>query len=146
MRDDFRSDDGLGSDGRKRERRREAERQFADREVPLVSPAQDRTLAPAVHAWLDGELPEAALRTGTGSRDVEFWNRVGGEMERRRHMKTPAHVEAQIMAALPQTAPHVITPWLRREFVVTPASMIAAAAALVAVASIATAVILQALG
>ena len=79
-----------------------------------------RVLAPAVHAWLDGELPEASVRKGDTARDVEFWKNINVEVERRRRMQTPTYLEARIMDALPQTAPQVITPWFRREFVITP--------------------------
>ena len=68
MFDDMRHDNGLNVDGRKRERRPGAEPvgPIADREVPL-GPAEPttRVLSPAIHAWLDGELPEATVRTGT---------------------------------------------------------------------------------
>jgi hypothetical protein len=106
MLDDIRSDDGLTADGRKQRARRveNGKAGFADREVPLDQ-GGERVFAATVHAWLDGELPEAAVRKGETARDVEFWNRLTDESERRRHLRTPAHVEAQIMAALPQTAP-----------------------------------------
>jgi hypothetical protein len=98
-------------------------------------------LSPAVHAWLDGELPEASVRKGDTARDVEFWKQINVDVERRRHMHTPQYLEARIMEALPQTAPQVITPWWRREFVLTPAMAVGAAAALVVVAAAATAVV-----
>jgi hypothetical protein len=127
MVDDLRSDDGLGgSFGREHRyngpaRRDEKERPLADREVPLGSQEQGaRVLSPAVHAWLDGELPEASVRKGDTARDVEFWKNINVEVERRRRTHTPTYLEAQIMDALPQTAPQVITPWFRREFVITP--------------------------
>lgn len=114
----------------------------ADREVPL-GPA--RRTPPEVHAWLDGELPESAVRRGDMVKDVEFWNRIGDEAERRRRLKTPAYVQQRIMEALPQTRPSVITPWYRREFVVTPGAGLAIAAGLVAAVALATALILGAL-
>jgi hypothetical protein len=115
------------------------QRPVADREVPL-----DRhgSLSAAVHAWLDGELPEAAVRKGDGAKDVEFWHMIGEETARMRRMRTPPHVEARIMDALPQTAPQMITPWFRREFVVTPGVALASAAALVALTAVATALVL----
>ena len=73
------------------------ERPLTDREVPL---GQARNMAP-IHAWLDGELPESAVRTAESARDVDFWRKVTEETERRRTLKTPAYLEAQIMAALP---------------------------------------------
>jgi hypothetical protein len=146
MVDDLRSDDGLGGfDGHhhRPERRSEKERPLSDREVPLGQQEQDaRVLAPAVHAWLDGELPEAVVRKGETGRDVEFWKQMNVEVDRRRRMRTPAYLEAQIMDALPQTRPAVINKWWEREYVVTPSKAIGTAAALIAVAAAATAVIM----
>jgi hypothetical protein len=143
MFDDIRSDDGLRIDGHKRPRRSDRERPIADREVPLPPPSQ-RVLSPAVHAWLDGELPEAALRGADSEtqRDVEFWNRLNEEAERRRRMRTPAFLEQRIMEAIPRTTPQLITPWWRREFVLTPAAALGAAAALVALVAAVTALLL----
>ncbi|MDQ3698930.1 MAG: hypothetical protein M3373_13065 [Gemmatimonadota bacterium] len=95
------------------------QRPVADREVPL----KQRTSTPrAIHAWLDGDLPEAAVRRGDMARDVEFWHRVNQESEARRHLRTPAHVYDRIMQALPQTTPTIITPWWRRPFELKPAT------------------------
>jgi hypothetical protein len=141
MVDDLRSDDGLGGlDGHHpRPRRSEKERPLVDREVPLGHQEQDvRVLAPAVHAWLDGELPEASVRKGDTARDVEFWKNINVEVERRRRTHTPTYLEAQIMDALPQTAPQVITPWWRREFVITPMAAVGGAVALVVVGAAVT--------
>ena len=119
----------------------EREHPLADREVPL-----DRhgTLSAAVHAWLDGELPEAAVRKGDTAKDVEFWQMIGQETSQMRRMRTPAHVEASIMDALPHTAPQLITPWYRRELVVTPGVALGSAAALVALTAALTALLLAA--
>jgi hypothetical protein len=149
MVDDLRSDDGLsGFDGHHHRplRRSEKERTVAvDREVPLGHQENDsRVLAPAVHAWLDGELPEASVRKGDTARDVEFWKSINTEVERRRRMHTPAYLEARIMQALPQTAPALITPWYRREFVITPAAAVSAASGLMVVAAAVTAAIMAA--
>ena len=142
MVDDLRSDDGLGGfDGHhhRAPRRSEKERPLADREVPLGQQEQDaRVLAPAVHAWLDGELPEASVRKGDTARDVEFWKNINVEVERRRRTHTPTYLEAQIMDALPQTAPQVITPWWRREFVITPMAAVGGAVALLVVGAAVT--------
>src|SRR5881409_1577954 len=142
MADDLRSEDGLGGfDGHHHRpvRRSEKERPLADREVPLGHQENDsRVLAPAVHAWLDGELPEASVRKGDTARDVEFWKNINVEVDRRRRMHTPTYLEARIMEALPQTAPAVITPWFKREFVITPAAAVGAASALVVVAAMIT--------
>ena len=136
-----------GRDGHKeapqraRKTKEQEVRSVVDREVPLGQ-HEDRVLAPTVHSWLDGELPEAAVRKGDTARDVEFWRGVNDQMERARRMRTPQHVEAQIMAALPHHAPTVITPWWRREFVITPLAAVSLAAALVTVAIAATVAIL----
>jgi hypothetical protein len=149
MVDDIRSEDNLGGlDGQSRRVRREqketAPRPLTDREVPLgQQEPMGRVLAPTVHAWLDGELPEATVRKGTTARDVEFWNSVNTEAERRRRVRTPTYLEAQIMEALPQTAPAVITPWWRREFVITPMAALGAATALVATAAALTAALVR---
>ncbi|MBA3560936.1 MAG: hypothetical protein H0W30_20395 [Gemmatimonadaceae bacterium] len=108
---------------RERKNDEQVSRPVTDREVPL----KHRQTPAAVHAWLDGDLPEAAVRRGDTSRDVAFWSALNKDMETRRRMTTPAHVFDTIMAALPQTAPMVITPWWRRPFEMTP--MVAAAAA-----------------
>jgi len=146
MVDDLRSDDGLGGfDGHhhRAPRRSERERPLADREVPLGHQEHDaRVLSPAVHAWLDGELPEASVRKGETSRDVEFWKQLNVEVDRRRRMRTPTYLEAQIMEALPQTAPAVITPWYRREFVLTPAFALGTATVLVVAAAAVTAAVM----
>ena len=148
MVDDLRSDDGLGgfdSHHNRPLRRPERERPLADREVPLGHQEHDsRVLAPAVHHWLDGELPEASVRKGDTARDVEFWKNINVEVERRRRMVTPTYLEARIMSALPQSAPQLITPWYRREFVITPARAVGAATGLVAAAAAITALIIAA--
>jgi ribosomal protein L18E len=143
MVDDLRSDDGLGGfDGHHRQvRRPEKERPLSDREVPLGRQDRARVLSPAVHAWLDGELPEASVRKGDTARDVEFWKQINVEVDQRRRMRTPVYVEARIMDALPQTVPQVITPWWRREFVITPGKAVGAGAALMVAAAIVTAIL-----
>jgi hypothetical protein len=139
MFDDLHSD-GRSENGRKRENG-QPERPLADREVPLTPPTA--TIADAVHAWLDGEAPESSVRRGEWSRDVDFWKRIDEDLAARRRLKTPAHLQAQIMNALPMHAPQIITPWWRRELVVTPGTAIAAAAALVTLAAVVTAMLLR---
>jgi hypothetical protein len=138
MYDDIHSN-GLG-EGRKRERAGFPDRPLVDREVPLGPPSA--SIAQAVHAWLDGETPEHDARRGDWSRDVEFWKRLDDDLARRRRMRTPAHLQAQIMNAIPQHAPQLITPWWKREFVVTPSRAIVAVVALMAASAVATALIL----
>ena len=115
------------------------DRPVADREVPLVR--QSGAFSATMHQWLDGELPEAAARRADSGSDVEFWRRMNGELAERRHMRTPAYLEAQIMSALPDRAPGVITPWWRREMVLSPVAIVGGAAALVALTAVATAVL-----
>jgi hypothetical protein len=103
-------------------------RPIADREVPIRSRATPR----AIHAWLDGDLPEAAVRHADLARDVEFWQRLNQETDARRHMRTPVHVYEQIMQSLPQTTPTVITPWWRRPFALTPMQAAAVGAGVLA--------------
>jgi hypothetical protein len=112
-------------------------RSVVEREVPLGQQS-DHSLSAAVHSWLDGELPEAAVRKGDTAHDVEFWRNVNSQMDRARRMRTPAHVESQIMAALPHHAPQLITPWYHREFVIKPSAAVAVAIALVAITAAAT--------
>lgn len=130
-----------GRDGNKgsasRNQRDHEVRPVVEREVPLGQ-QEDHALSATVHAWLDGELPEAAVRKGNTARDVEFWRGLSSQMERTRRMRTPAHVEAQIMAALPHHAPQVITPWYQREFVITPFAAVSTTAAIVALTAAVT--------
>jgi hypothetical protein len=127
------------SDGRKRER--QVPRPMADREVPIGPPST--TIPPAVHAWLDGETPERNARDGEWSRDVEFWKRLDDDLASRRRMRTPAGLQARIMEAIPQHPPVVITPWWRREFVLTPSGALFAAAALMAGTAAVTSLLLR---
>jgi hypothetical protein len=148
MIDDLRSDDGMGN-AQERVRRSEKapqSRPLTDREVPLPQDlgSETRVLAPAIHAWLDGELPEASVRRGDTARDVEFWRSLSVETERRRHMSMPLQLEARIMEALPHSVPALITPWYRREFVVTPRAAVTIGTALVAFSAAATAVLMRA--
>lgn len=102
-------------------------RQIADREVPLTG----RTTPESIHAWLDGELAETAVRQSDAVRDVDFWLRIEREVQVRREMKTPVHVMERIMESLPSHAPDA-APWWRRQITMSP--MIAIAAAMGAVA------------
>ena len=112
-------------------------RSVVEREVPLGQQS-DHSLSAAVHSWLDGELPEAAVRKGDTAHDVEFWRNVNSQMDRARRMRTPAHVDSQIIAALPHHAPQLITPWYHREFVIKPSAAVAVAIALIAITAAAT--------
>ena len=134
--------DGLG-DGQKGKRPGgQPERPLADREVPLEQ-TRSTAIADAVHAWLDGEATESEARRGDSSREVDFWKRLDEDLAARRRLRTPAHLQAQIMNALPMHAPTLVTPWYKREFVVTPTSAIVAATTLVVAAAAATALVLR---
>lgn len=130
----------------RRESKPQAHQPKKDHEVRRVVESdvgqhEDRQLASAVHAWLDGELPEAAVRNGETARDVEFWRSVTRRVEQSRHLRTPDHVEAQIMAALPHHAPQMISPWYRREFVITPVAAVSAGVAIAVLAAAAAVLI-----
>lgn len=137
MRDDLNAQGG--PDGREAARKAPETERLTDREVPLGQ----SHISAAVHAWLDGELPESAVR-GESKRELEFWQRITAETAVRREVRTPPHVQAQIMAALPQTAP-TMSPWWRRDLVVSPQVAITAAASLVALGAAASAVVIKAM-
>jgi hypothetical protein len=141
MLDDLNPQGGRG-ESQAPKRAREQRQPLTDREVPLE---QARNMAP-IQAWLDGELPESAVRTAESARDVDFWRKVTEETTRRRMTKTPAYLEAQIMAALPtdRTADGVQT-WWAREVTMTPATAAVAAASLLAVGAAATVAVLRAI-
>ena len=134
------SPSGAAGEGRDRSRQSSEARPLTDREVPL---GRSSGMSAELHAWLDGDLPESAVRKAELSRDVELWSRVNEETARRRRLATPAHVQAAIMAALPQAAPQPATPWFEREIVITPMSAIASAVGLVAVAVTITALVIN---
>lgn len=114
---------------------------LADREVPLGPPST--TLSETVHAWLDGNATESAARRGGAAHHVEFWKRVESDLRRRRAQRTPAGLEARIMSAIPLHAPYSITPWYRRELVVTPYTAVLAMVTVMALAAAATALLLR---
>jgi len=148
MVDDLHHDGGLGNarDGgsRRPEKPAHDHRPLTDREVPIKQDFgnETRVLAPAIHAWLDGELPEASVRRGETSKDVEFWRMIGAEAERRRTSRMPLDLESRIMEALPHTLPVEITPWFRREFVITPGKAVALGGGLVVATAVATALLM----
>lgn len=82
-----------------------AERPMADREVPLPGvSAADATTADVIQMWLDGDATEAVARQENNPA-VEFWMRVGTDVEPMRRAKAPAHLMANIMAAIPVKEP-----------------------------------------
>ncbi|MBC7789747.1 MAG: hypothetical protein H7Z74_07360 [Anaerolineae bacterium] len=137
MHEDLNEKPQRNEPSRERKSDEQVSRPVADREVSL----KHRQTPAAVHAWLDGDLPEAAVRRGDTSRDVAFWSSLNKDMESRRRMTTPAHMFDTIMAALPQTAPMVITPWWRRPFEMTPMVAVVAAAGLLAAGVVAATVL-----
>ena len=147
MVDDLRHDGGLGQGpdgGFRRQKPAQDHRPLTDREVPIKQDlsAETRVLAPAIHAWLDGELPEASVRRGETSKDVEFWRMISAEAEKRRHSRMPTTLESRIMEALPHTLPVEITPWFRREFVITPQKAVAIGAGIAVATAAATALLI----
>ena len=141
MLDDLNPQGGRG-DSQAPKRARDERQPLTDRDVPL---GQARNMAP-IHAWLDGELPESAVRTAEFARDVDFWRKVTEETERRRATKTPAYLEAQIMAALPtETTADGVQTWWAREVTMTPTTAAVAAASLLAVGAAATVAVLRAI-
>ncbi len=73
------------------------DRPLADREVPLRA---DGAMA-ALNAWLDGEAPAPRLANNQLTPEAELWSRISREASARKEVRTPAHVAAQIMNALP---------------------------------------------
>ena len=81
-----------------------ADRPVADREVPLPEVAAADLGTDAVNRWRDGEATEADAREADDTA-VQFWARVAKDTEAMRQVKAPSRLTAQIMAALPGTAP-----------------------------------------
>jgi hypothetical protein len=73
------------------------DRPLTDREVPLRA---DGTMA-ALNAWLDGDAPAPRQANNQLTPEAELWSRISREAASRREVRTPAHVAAQIMNALP---------------------------------------------
>ena len=129
MIDNLNTRDGSGDAGRERPRRASEQSQpLVDREVPLGGTAASEM----INRWLDGEGPEPVAMNADTARQVDLWRRIEEESERRRRMVTPAHVKAQIMAALPTDAPQMALPWWKKSIQVSPVIALAAAAGLVA--------------
>jgi hypothetical protein len=108
MLDQHEAHDGSNDLGQHKEHRDaagdrpQADRPLADREVPLpgLTAATDGA-ALAINHWLDGDVTEADARRAD-SKQVDMWKLVAAETDRRKRMVTPAHVAANIMAALPE--------------------------------------------
>lgn len=143
MHDDLNAQNGSASPERSSSRempgRSQRDRQqdlpsspLADREVP-IGVARTSNL---VHAWLDGDIAEADV-SAESAQTVDFWKRLDRDLEARRLMTTPAHVQQKIMDALPQTTPSAaVTPWWSRTLSVSPIAVAAAAAGLLALGAV----------
>ena len=73
---------GNGPEKRREQQKNEEARPLADREVPI----QRETMSATVHSWLDGELPEAAVRSKGFDRQVELWKGISADLEVRRRV------------------------------------------------------------
>ncbi len=93
-------DRNLGQDLPKRDVAPVADRSVADREVPLPGTAAAEGPALAIQQWLDGEASEADARR-VDAKQVDLWKMISAQTDQRRRMTTPAHVAANIMAAIP---------------------------------------------
>ena len=76
----------------------------ADREVPLPAMTAADGQDNVVQLWLDGEATEADARRSNNSA-VEIWMRVQRDAGQMHQVKAPAHLAANIMAALAPKAP-----------------------------------------
>ena len=129
MLDNLNARDGSGDAGRERPRRASEQAQpLSDREVPIVGTATSEM----INSWLDGDAPEPVAVNADTARQVDLWRRIEEDSQRRRQLVTPAHVAAQIMAALPADVPQMALPWWKKQVQVSPVVAIAAAAGLVA--------------
>ena len=130
MLDNLNARDDGGDAGRERPRRAsELAQPLSDREVPLGGTTATSEM---INSWLDGDTPEPVAVNAESARQVDLWRRIEEESQRRRHLVTPAHVKAQIMAALPADLPQMALPWWKKSIHVSPVVAIAAAAGLVA--------------
>jgi hypothetical protein len=130
MLDNLNARDDGGDAGRERPRRASEQAQpLSDREVPLGGTTATSEM---INSWLDGDTPEPVAVNAESARQVDLWRRIEEESQRRRHLVTPAHVKAQIMAALPADLPQMALPWWKKSIHVSPVVALAAAAGLVA--------------
>jgi hypothetical protein len=106
---------------------------LSDREVPI---GVSRTTN-LVHAWLDGDIAESQVMGTESARTVEFWKRLDRDLEVRRMMTTPSHLQEKIMDALPEATPTAaVSPWWGRTMSVSPIAVAAAAAGLLALGAV----------
>jgi hypothetical protein len=104
----------------------------ADRQVALGGVTHP---ALAVQQWLDGEGTETAARRAN-AHEVELWERISEEAERRGRMTTPAPVMNRLMAAIPDAKPVARAPWWGRSLQLSPAAVIGAGAGLLALGAV----------
>ena len=104
----------------------------SDRQVSIGG---DTHPALAVQQWLDGEGTETAARRAS-SRDVDLWERINEETERRGRMTTPAPVMGRLMAAIPEARPAAPAPWWSRPITLSPAAVLGAGAGLLALGAV----------
>jgi hypothetical protein len=84
-----------------------AERPVTDREVPLPGVSAADKAAQTVQMWLDGDASETDARQAN-DKAVAFWMKVSKDADTMRQAKAPAHLTANIMAALPVKEPGVV--------------------------------------
>jgi hypothetical protein len=81
-----------------------AERPVADREVPLPGISAADGAADVIQQWLDGDATETDARLAD-EKAVAFWTRANADASAMRQTKAPAHLTANIMAALAAKPP-----------------------------------------
>jgi hypothetical protein len=143
MHDDLNAQNGPESTDRSNARQTPGRVQRGRQELPS-SPLSDREVpigvartSDLVNAWLDGDIPESQVMGTESARTVDFWKRLDRDLEVRRLMTTPSHVQQKIMDALPETAPSAaVSPWWERTLSVSPIAVAAAAAGLLALGAV----------
>jgi hypothetical protein len=139
MLDNLRSPDDRPEPNRDKATNESRSAPLSDREVPI-----DRHRTPAaIHAWLDGELSESEVRRGDMVRDVDFWNRLGEQVDTRRQMRTPAHVQTAIMSAITAEQTQMTPEWAKRPTRMSTTTMLLAAAGLLAIGAAIGALLLR---
>jgi hypothetical protein len=131
-----RSDSGLGYQpprSRSSEKERAPADHLPDREVPVPNSGATSVL----HQWLDGDVGVSVLRATQGGNDaVDLWTKIHDEAETLRSRTTPLYVHKRIMDALPDDTYRGKHPWYKRSIAMNPATLLAAAAALLGIGAI----------
>jgi hypothetical protein len=116
------------------------EHRLPDREVPLPTSGA----ASVLHQWLDGDVGVAAVRATQGGSDVvDLWTKIHDEAETLRSRTTPLYVHKRIMDSLPDDTYRGHHPWYKRSIGMSPAAMIAAAAALIGIGAVVAQVVFK---